>query len=251
MHVEAIYISPVKSLRLSSVERARVERRGIAGDRAFFVMDERGRVVTQREHGRLTLVEATYDVDAGRLRLAFPEGAFEGEVRTGEAVEGRFYGTPISGRVVEGPFDEALSTFVGKAVRLVKVDDDDDAFDCYPLSMCSSASVAKVRAVAGLEALDERRFRQNIYVAGAGSAHEEDTWVGREVRIGAATVRALMPDARCVMTTHDPDTGDVDIDTLGVIASYRTDQPDEVNFGVYCEVAVPAMIAVGDEVMPA
>jgi hypothetical protein len=35
-----------------------------------------------------------------------------------------------------------------------------------------------------------------------------------------------------------------------MIADYRTDQPKEVNFGVYGTVAQPGEIAVGDEVVP-
>ena len=40
------------------------------------------------------------------------------------------------------------------------------------------------------------------------------------------------------------------MDTLKIIASYRTDQPKEVNFGVYCTVAEPGEAAAGDEVVP-
>ncbi len=40
------------------------------------------------------------------------------------------------------------------------------------------------------------------------------------------------------------------MNTLKIIASYRTDQPKEVNFGVYCTVVQPGEAAVGDEVAP-
>jgi uncharacterized protein YcbX len=102
--------------------------------------------------------------------------------------------------------------------------------------------------VAAHAPLDERRFRQNIFVAGASEPHEEDTWIGREVAVGDVTLRVKMPDSRCIVTTRDPDTGEDDIDTLKAIASYRTDQPKAVNFGVYCTVAVPGVIRTGDEI---
>jgi uncharacterized protein YcbX len=41
------------------------------------------------------------------------------------------------------------------------------------------------------------------------------------------------------------------MNTLKIIASYRTDQPGEINFGVYCTVAQPGDASVGDEVAPA
>jgi uncharacterized protein YcbX len=52
------------------------------------------------------------------------------------------------------------------------------------------------------------------------------------------------------MTTLNPDSGRQDLDTLNLIAAYRTDQPKEVNFGVYCTVRQEGTIAVGDEVIP-
>ena len=109
------------------------------------------------------------------------------------------------------------------------------------------ASLSALAAAAGREAIDARRFRQNVYVSGV-SAHGEDDWVGHEIRAGTALLRVKMRDPRCVMTTHSPDTGESDLNTLKLIASYRTDQPEEVNFGVYCTVAEPGDAAVGDEV---
>jgi len=70
------------------------------------------------------------------------------------------------------------------------------------------------------------------------------------VRAGTALLNVRRPDGRCVVTTRDPDTGEHDLDTLKVIASYRGVPDGSVNFGVYCTVAQPGEIAVGDEVAP-
>ena len=61
-------------------------------------------------------------------------------------------------------------------------------------------------------------------------------------------LRVKVRDARCAVTTLSPDTGETDMNTLKIIASYRTDQPKQVNFGVYCTVAEPGEVSVGDEV---
>jgi uncharacterized protein YcbX len=102
------------------------------------------------------------------------------------------------------------------------------------------------------EALSEdgRRFRQNLYISGAARPHEEYAWIGGEVRAGEALLRVKMADSRCLVTTRSPETGETDLDTLKLIASYRTDQPKEVNFGVYCTVAEPGEAGAGDEVAP-
>ena len=111
------------------------------------------------------------------------------------------------------------------------------------------SSLCALAEAAGEESVDGRRFRQNIYISGS-APHEEDTWLGGEVRVGQALLRVKVRDSRCAVTTHSPETGEIDMNTLKIIATYRTDQPKEVNFGVYCTVAGPGEAAVGDEVVP-
>jgi uncharacterized protein YcbX len=250
MQVDAIYVAPVKSMAVSRIHTAQVTPRGIAGDRAFFVVDARGRVLTQREWPAMVLIRARYDAIGERLSLSFPNGdELEATVVRGARLDGNFYGEPnCRGAAVDGPFDEALTEFAGQAVRLARVDADSHAFDCHPISLCSTASVAHLRSLPGAGAIDERRFRQNVYIAGVHGAHEEDTWIGRNVRVGGAVMRVVELDPRCVITTNNPDTGERDIDTLNLIASYRTDQPQKVNFGVYSTVVTPGAVTVGDSV---
>ena len=61
-------------------------------------------------------VVAQWDARAGRLSLRFPDGhAVEGEVALGEPVETDFYEKrAVPGRVVEGPWAEALSAYAGE-----------------------------------------------------------------------------------------------------------------------------------------
>ena len=51
------------------------------------------------------------------------------------------------------------------------------------------------------------------------------------------------------MTTHNPDTGERDFNTLRMIAAYRSDELKQVNFGIYGGVTTDGDIAVGDEVI--
>ena len=250
MRIESIYISPVKSLGMTRLDRADVTPRGIAGDRAFVIVDEQGRVVTQRECPPMVRARAEYDVAAEVLRVILPEVTVKHDVRTAEDVVARFYDNPVAGAYTDGAFDGALSTFMGLPVRLVKVHADAHGFDAFPISVCSLASLERVREAASVDAIDERRFRQNIYVSGVAAPHEEDTWIGREVRAGAVTLRAVMADSRCRIITQSPDTGERDLDMLNIIAGYRKGEPKQVYFGVYCGVVTPGVIAVGDGVQP-
>lgn len=251
MKVAAIYVAPVKSLRLKAVERAHVGPRGIEEDRRFFLVNERDRLVTAREYPSLLRVLAGYDATSNRLRLTFPDGAVvEGAPTDAADVTARFFGKyDRRGVVTDGPFGEALSSYTGASLRLVRAVDLGQ--DGFPVSLVSMASVEQARSQPGGAAIEERHFRMNVYIDGA-RPHEEDEWIGGPpVRIGGAKLSVKMRDPRCVMTTLHPDTGERGPNTLRVITSYRTDQPKEANFGVYAVVLEPGDIAVGDDVVVA
>jgi uncharacterized protein YcbX len=118
--------------------------------------------------------------------------------------------------------------------------------------MFSSASAEELDRHAGREGrpLDRRRWRMLIEIEGC-VAHEEDSWIGRDVRVGDAVVRVVRTDPRCVITTRDPDTGQKEFDTLKVLAAYRgPDRDGELPFGVYADVVEPGPVALGDAVEP-
>ncbi|MBI5288358.1 MAG: MOSC domain-containing protein [Chloroflexi bacterium] len=256
IHVAALYISPVKSLALQRVDRASVVKTGLQGDRQFFLVTDRNRLFTMREYGPLATVRATYALDPERLRIEFPDGvASEGAPAPGDPLTARFFGEyDVEAFETPGPWNDAFAKFIGMSVRLVRAAPKRAAVDVLPVSVLSAASVEELRRTSGEPSIDERRFRPNIYVSGAATPHEEDSWIDRSVRIGGriggAVIRVRMRDERCMVTTLNPDTGLRDLSTLTMIAGYRTDQSNEVNFGVYATVEQEGDIAVGDTVEP-
>ena len=96
--ITAIHATPVKSLGLATLDSAYVTHRGIAEDRRFLLMDSQGRVVTQRQIGRLTQVTAEYSDETNSLRLTFPDGRSVG----GQPEPGRETATVLWGRVDTG-----------------------------------------------------------------------------------------------------------------------------------------------------
>jgi uncharacterized protein YcbX len=243
-------MTPVKSLGMRRLERARVSKGGLEGDRKFFLGDINDKIVTVRQQFDLVQVTAEYDTERDWLQLGFPGGnTVEGPAAAlGDLVTIKWGEADVPGRLVPGDFSDALSAFAGRRVNLLR--SDGRAMDALPVSFCSLESVAELARVAGASAVDERRFRQNIWLSGVDVPHGEDIAIGGNVRIGDHVVlRAIMRDQRCVVTTRSPDTGDHDMDTLKLITSYRTDLPGEVSFGVYAGVATTGEIKVGDEVV--
>lgn len=87
------------------------------------------------------------------------------------------------------------------------------------------ASLAAVAAAMGDANLSERRFRSNIAVEGL-EAWEEQSWVGRKVRIGRVNFDAVSPKVRCLATHANPNTGERDLPILGTLLSdFAQQQP--------------------------
>src|SRR4029079_16680204 len=96
-----IAMTPVKGLRLHDVEAVELGVKGIAGDRAFFLADDSGRMVSGTRLGPLVAVVAEHDAAAGTLSLRLPDGrvvADEVELEAPEQVG--FFGLTLDARPV-------------------------------------------------------------------------------------------------------------------------------------------------------
>ena len=249
--VARISTTPVKSLLLHHPEEIALEPFGVATDRRFYLIREDGRLLAGLHHGPLALVRADWEPEPDRLRLTFPDGdVVEGEVGLAEPVLTDFWGHRVGGRVVSGPWADALAAYAGRPVRLVKADEPAGGVDVEPVTLVSSESIAELARQAGLDAVDGRRFRMLLEIEGC-APHEEDTWAGRRVRLGEAVVEIPGPVPRCATTTRDPSTGKRDFDALRAIAAYRGKREGKkIDFGVYARVVEPGRVRVGDPVEP-
>ena len=254
--VVRISIAPVKALQVVNLPEVELTHAGVAGDRRFWLVDRHRRLVNGKDHPELMQVQPGWDEASRRLSLAFPDGSVvEGEVELGDLFEVELYRTPHPSRLVSGPWQEALSEFVGEPLTLLwseggAQDRGNDRGGWA--SLISRGSLEQLGAEAGAtEPVDGRRFRMLFEIDGV-EPHEEDTWLGNKVSIGDAVIVPLGDVGRCVVTTCDPETGLSDFDTLKVLAGYRREGVTEpLPFGVYCDVAVPGRVRVGDAVQPA
>jgi MOSC domain-containing protein len=250
--VVRISVAPVKSLGLVHPEEVQLERNGVVGNRRFWLRDESGALYAGKRDGRMLPIRPEWDEDTRRLALTFPGGErVEGVVELGEPVDAELYRLPLASRRVIGPWQEAISAHVGRPLELLWADD--GAVDRAPhggsVSLVSRASLERLQEELEAESpVDGRRFRMLFEIDGVG-AHEEDTWMGSEVRIGDAAVAVNGDIGRCVITSRDPDSGVVDLPTLATLASYRREgKMESLPFGVYGSVASPGRVRLGDAV---
>jgi uncharacterized protein YcbX len=255
--VSRISVAPVKGLGLLHPESVSLERHGVRENRRFHIVDANGRRFNQLRNGALVQIRPEYDADSERLALRFPDGSVaDGEVSLGAEVTTDFYGRPVVGNWVEGPWSAALSEWAGLSLRLVQ-SPPGLAVDRGRghVSLISTASLLELgRNGEQTGPVDGRRFRMLFELDGC-DPHQEDGWVNRHLRIGEAMIRIRGDVGRCAITTQNPETGEPDFETLRTISAYRGFTENEagqrhIPFGVYGEVAEPGRVAVGDSVEP-
>jgi uncharacterized protein YcbX len=259
-NVARLSIAPVRGLGLEHPPSIELTDMGVVNDRRFYLIDTQGRLLDRLRVGALCRVFARTDADATWLRLTFPDGrVIGGDVKLDEPVRTDIYNRLAVGHVVGGPWAAALSEFVGAPVLLVRCDKPGgtrirpgEEQVRNQVSVISDGSLAELATHLGVERVDGRRFRMLIELEGA-AAHEEDRWIGGDIEIGSAVIAITKPDARCAITTQDPDTGERDLDTLRTILRYRGFRPDDpehkIDFGVLGEVVVPGRVSDGDAVI--
>ena len=253
--VSRISVAPVKGLGLVHPEDVLLEQDGVRENRRFHIVDADGRRFNQLRNGALVQIRSVYDADGERLTLHFPDSSVaDGVVSLGPEVTTDFYGRPVVGNYVEGPWSGALSAWAGRPLRLVQ-SPPGLAVDRGRghVSLISTASLAEL-GLKGTQGapVDGRRFRMLFELDGC-APHEEDGWVKRTLRIGEAVVRLRGDVGRCAITTQNPETGEPDFDTLRTISQYRGFTENEegqrhIPFGVFGEVVEPGRVSRGDSV---
>jgi uncharacterized protein YcbX len=250
-----IYVAPVKGMALSRREEVRVEEFGVPDDRRFHVIGEDGRLLNGKQLAPLVQITAEWDEETSELRLTFPGGITVSDgVTLGDPVATSFYGRrQVDGRFVNGPFSDALSSFVGKPLRLVQANEPAAATDRGRglVTLLSTGSLEAIQQAAGLDApLASRRFRMLCGVDGV-KPHAEDSWLGRRVQVGEVELEIGGNVGRCLVTSRHPESGARNLPTLDVLAAYRAgiETTEPLPFGVWGAVAKPGVVRLGDPVV--
>lgn len=123
------------------------------------------------------------------------------------------------------------------AVDRIAMTDVPDPF----VAILSKSSLRALGEMAGSD-LSIHRFRGNLWLDGFAPWEEAD-WMGKVIGIGSVRLRVEQPITRCNATKVNPETGQPDVDTLGVLKEAFGHQ----DFGVYATVLNGGSIANGDE----
>src|SRR5947207_7649728 len=216
--VDSLWRYPVKSMRGEELDEAFAGYSGIYGDRVFAFRSSANHngfpYLTARDQRRLLQY---------RPRFRFPDKAarpvnlIEAESKNANPLSADLAELVVD---VETPDRKTLAIEDPALIELLRADIDQKheitlmqsqraMTDCRPVSIFSLQSAQQLAEETGTP-VDKRRFRANVYVdLTSAKGFAENELVGRSVRIGSkAVITILERDARCVVITLDPDTGE-------------------------------------------
>lgn len=248
-------VAAVKGFAVVDTERITVTDTGVLGNREFFFVEPDGRLYSVDVGSALLPYWSRYDPTTNQLAIGDDRHTILDEAvpADGEVAEFNFEGSPRSGRFTEGPWDAWASSVVGRPLALVRSVTPGGAYDAYPLTFQSEASLAALGPEADGTPMDRRRFRMQITLSDVAAAFAEDDWAGRSATLGTCGVRLGGPVPRCVGAEHNPADLSRTVKILQTINRIRGVGHGEFGkglmFGVYASVSTPGDIAVGDHLV--
>jgi uncharacterized protein YcbX len=188
---------PVKSMGGEALRAARLDTRGIVGDRAHAVLHEhkgRAQPLTAREAPRLLAWRASYPCTTdGELRPDDPP------VATVTAPDGRVFAWR------DPRLEPALADDLGRDVALHR---EPGGLPDLPGTVLVTLEATRAALAAELAApVDLRRFRTNLHLVTDAEPWAELGWEGgRAMFANGVELELLHPCERCAIPTRDPDT---------------------------------------------
>jgi uncharacterized protein len=251
--VDSLWRYPVKSMRGEELDEAFASYSGIYGDRVFAFRSSASHrgfpYFTAREQRRLLQYRPRFRNPDKAER---PINLTEAESKNANPLLADLAELIVD---VETPDGKTLGIDDPALIEMLRVDVDQKhqvtlmqsqraMTDCRPVSIFSLQSAQQLADETGTQ-IDKRRFRANIYVnLASANGFAENELVGRSVRIGSKVIITILErDARCMIITLDPDTGEQTPAILKKVA-----QAHEGMAGVYGAVLVEGMLHKGDPV---
>jgi len=283
--VVALWRFPVKSMLGEELDVTEVSSSGLAGDRAYALIDATtGKVVSAKNPRlwpnmlgcRARFLEPPH---AGEkpppVRITLPDGTsvtsdepdadtvlsdFLGrKVRLARAAPADLtidqYHPDLDGLDPVGHRDTMVEARIGSAffaeVGRPSPVPESSFFDLFPLSVLTTSTLQRLRELAPHSRVNERRFRMNVIVATTGWGFVENSWLDHRLVIGDVDIDVVLPDPRCVMTTLAQEDLPHDTNVLRTLARHnRIGVGGDGLFpcaGVYAVVASPGIIRRGDQ----
>ena len=240
MIVTNLFEYPVKGLLGNEICCATVNRRGLAMDRRWMLVDDQGNFLSQRQLPALTQFLPTHQDNLIIKHLP------SGDSKSIEAVDFTslhkvvVWGQECEAHGSDNEISQWLSDKLKSSVRLVYMDENDlrpiessgnndivSFADGYPVLLTTQASLDDLNERLD-SSIDINRFRPNILIDGK-MPFEEDRW--QSIKIGTTVFKVAKRCARCHVININQASGLSTKEPLRTLSTYRK-EGNKVNFGV-------------------
>lgn len=237
--VAELWRYPVGSVGGETVELLKVNADQVVGDRIFRVvrLGSLKAIFGAHVYGFASLLDARAVLDESRndmtVTVVLPDGdaCRADDPEAGEWLS-RYLGRPVQLLPTKASWAKESSMIAVPALPVA------------PMHIVSTAALAELASLLPESAITSTRFRANVVIrTHAASGFIERSWVGRRLRIGAATVAITENVRRCPMTSLAQPGLPRDPDIYRVIQ-----QATAKEFGVYATPLSATSIRKGDTV---
>jgi uncharacterized protein YcbX len=271
--VRALWRYPVKSMLGEQIESCEVTPRGLAGDRAYALVDASdGKIASAknpRKWAKLFECRAELVERPRAVRITLPSGdAIAADDPGAGEILSRFLGrnAVLEASAPEAPILEELwldGAPDGSAVtdeRIARGSPRGAFFDYAVVHLVTTATLERLSELHPQGRFDERRFRPNVLVSVSDgeSGFVENGWVGKTLAVGDSVRLAVTdPCARCIMTTLAQEDLPADPGILRTAARHNSlvggegRGPEGVyaaSVGVYARVLTGGVVRQGDSI---
>jgi uncharacterized protein YcbX len=284
--VAELWRYPVKSMRGERIDASDVGTTGLAGDRAYAVVDVETGKVGSAKHPRLWAdllrcsARCASEPSPGAVPdvvITLPDGTetgsndpgvdarlsavFDRPVRlTTEAPEGSTYlavWPEIEGVIPDDflaqnsvPADEAEGSLTDIGLALAAPG---TFFDVSALHVVTSSTLRRLGELAPESEFAVERYRPNVVLDTSGEPFAENGWAGGSVSMGdGLQAMVLLPTMRCIMTTLAQGDLPRDANVLRTVATHNRVELAGLGtwscVGAYAAVTAPGTVRVGDAV---
>jgi uncharacterized protein len=210
-NVAAIRRYPVKSMLGEDLQAVMLTAGGLEGDRTMAVIDQQTGRVASAKHPKLwrELLTFTAQWNTGSPRITLPDGA---SIAAGDSSAGRVL-SELLRRNVRLSRERPERAMLARPAPEDVIENGENAdvpyetleiaqgtpgttfVDFAPVHLITSATLARV----GAEMI---RYRPNIVVdTPNGKPFAENDWTGRDISMGRARLRIMLPTPRCAVPT--------------------------------------------------
>jgi uncharacterized protein YcbX len=253
---------PVKSMLGEQLEEAVLGAAGLPLDRRYGLLDAATGFVATAKHPRLwrRLLQWSAAAEGDRVRVTAPDGhtrdvddprlAEELTADLGRAVTvaaARPAGSEVERPDPEDVLEHGVEATVAAPTLEISLGSAADTFvDYAPVHLVTTTTLAHL-------GMDPERYRPNLVVEADTAAFAETDWVGRELTVGGATLRVVLPTPRCSVPTLEH--GDLPRAPEALRPLLTANRVEVPGFGVlpcagvYAEVVHPGPVRRGDAVV--